>query len=89
MLEYQLGQIKVVDFLLIAKFSARELFFAHPLPRYISYFNEGPHSKNIVLGNFCLELVILLVFVSCLNVFTTLDSYHIKIIFFRNQKNVS
>ena len=31
LLEYQLDQIKVVDFLLIAKFLARELFFTHPL----------------------------------------------------------
>ena len=33
LLEYQLDQIKIVDFLLLAKFWACLLFFAHPLNR--------------------------------------------------------
>ena len=31
MLEYQLDQIKIVDFLLLAKFRAYLRFFTHPL----------------------------------------------------------
>ena len=42
LLEYQLNRIKIVDFLLIAKFLARELFFCTPSTYiHIKFFNEN------------------------------------------------
>ena len=40
MLEYGPDQIKIVDFLLLAKFWACLLFFAHPLHTYVLQFND-------------------------------------------------
>ena len=37
LLEYFLDWIKIVDFLLVAKFWTRKLFFTHPLYMYAHY----------------------------------------------------
>ena len=40
-----------MDFLLIVKFWARELFFAHPLPRYlVTYKDDIIHYLNFFIG---------------------------------------
>ena len=52
MLEYQLDQIKIVDFLLIAKFWARELFFETPSrSRNVLVFSQKKSSKLVKSSN--------------------------------------
>ena len=45
LLEFQLDWIKIVDFLLVAKFKACLLFFTHTLP-YRRYLNPTQSSSN-------------------------------------------